>query len=120
LTAPIPSWRTVIATPIRAASSRGAPATAATPPLTMPSRTDGKGWVSRTHPASQSGAGRRLSGGGSDVDELGEVRDEVVDQPLATVRHLRSDPGDEGVQGDRRHHQGPVPIASHDRRRPTA
>src|SRR5262249_41811358 len=113
---PIPSWRSDIAAPIRRARPASAPARTATPAETRPSRTDGNGWVTRSL------AERRIAapGGASDVDELVGVRDEVVDQPRPAVTDLRSDPGNEHVERDRRHHQAAFGIASHRRRRSAA
>src|SRR6185369_14318159 len=108
--------RSVIATPMRVATSAVPPATVATPPLTSPSSTDGKGWVRRTQPRARD----PTVGAESDVDELAEVRDEVLDEPIAAVGDLRADAGNERVEGDRRHHQPALAIAAHDRRRSPA
>src|SRR5258708_32367200 len=84
LAVPIPSCRRVIASPIRNATSAGPPASAATAPLTMPSSTDGKGCVRRTQPRDRAAK----PGARSDVDELAEIRDEVIDEALAPVGDL--------------------------------
>jgi hypothetical protein len=62
----------------------GAPARLATLPLTMPSRIDGNGWVRRIAATIRAPRLGRVS----DVDELAEVGDEVLDQPLPTVWYL--------------------------------
>jgi hypothetical protein len=111
LTVPIPSWRGVIARPIRTVSSRDAPAIAAIAPLTSPSRTDGNGWARRIQPSDRVATVR----GGSDVDELAEVRDEVLDEALAAIGDLRADARDEREQGDRRHDQAALAITTHNR-----
>src|SRR5712671_4112569 len=96
LIAPIPSWRAVIARPSSNPTRGIAPARIATLPLTTPSRIDGKGWVRRTAPTIRA----PMRGRGSDVDELAEVGDEVLDQSGATVGDLRADPRDESEERD--------------------
>src|SRR6185436_2308812 len=113
LTAPIPSWRAVIATPSRIASGSAPPARRATAPVTRPSRMDGNGWVRRIAATNRAqGFGRA-----SDVDELAEVRDQVLDEPCAAVGHLRPDAGNEGMERDRRHDEVTAPVTADDRRR---
>ena len=58
------------------------------------------------------------SPGASDVDDLPEVGHEIGDEPVATVRDLGVDAGNEGVQGDRGDHQVASAVATDDRRRP--
>jgi hypothetical protein len=50
----------------------------------MPSSTDGKGWVRRTQPRDRAA----MRGARSDVDELAEVGDEVIDEAIASVGDL--------------------------------
>src|SRR5690349_17712621 len=102
LTAPIDAWSSSIATPSRAAVAGSPPATSDTAPATRPSRAEGNGWIRRTTPAARAAG---LGPGRSDVDELVEVRDEVLDQPCPAVGHLCPDPRDERVQRDGRDHQ---------------
>src|SRR6185503_15564037 len=89
--APIDACRAVIETPSWNATPSAAPATAATANTTRPSRIDGKGWISRTTAAMR--AERP-----SDVDELVEVLDQVVDEPLPAVRGLGADARNQRVQ----------------------
>src|SRR6478672_12067450 len=117
LTVPIPSWRSVIASPIRSATSGAPPATRAIAPLTRPSRIEGNGCPRRSHPTTRWPVRGRGGDGPSDVDELVEVRDEVLDQALAAVLHLRPDPRHEHIERDRRHHQAAIPVPPDDRRR---
>src|SRR4051794_32954523 len=88
---PMPSWRRVIDTARTTIRSAAAPAMAATAPTTIPSRTDGNGCVSRIQPTSRRPTPVRPS----DVDELGEVLDQVLDEAIAPVGDLRADPRDE-------------------------
>src|SRR6185503_14352777 len=111
--APIDACRTVIETPSWSAAAGAAPATVATVDTTRPSRIDGKGWVSRTTAAIRA---RRPS----DVDELVEVLDQVVDEPLPAVGGLGADARDQGVQRDGRHHLSTLGVAADHRRRSTA
>src|SRR4051794_15374771 len=114
---PMPSWSSVIARPAWIATLAGAPPMAATEPLTSPSSTDGNGWVRRIQPRSRFTPGRRRA---SDVDEFAEVRDEILDEPVAAVGNLRADPWDQREERDRRHDQAAVTVSSHDRGRAAA
>src|SRR5215218_2558564 len=101
LTVPIAHWRSVIDTPRASATGAPPPATIATSATTTPSRTDGNGWTSRAVAATSRTARPTGMSARSDVDQLVEVRHEVVDQPVAPVRDLRADPGDERPQRHR-------------------
>src|SRR5688572_189460 len=96
LSAPIEAWSAVMATPRRTAVIASAPASSATTPTTRPSRRHGNGWVSRTRPPIRAaGPGRSPAPApapGSDVDDLVEVLDEVLDQAVARVGDLCPDP----------------------------
>src|SRR4029079_14431651 len=94
--APMANWSDIIDSPSSAEVARSPPATRATAETTRPSRTDGNGWTSRTSPATR--AARP-----SDVDELVEVLDEVVDEAIAPVRRFPADTRHEGIQRDRRY-----------------
>src|SRR6187401_1791059 len=124
LSDPIEVWRAVIATPRRTAVITSAPASIATTPTTRPSSRHGKGWVSRISAPSRSvGPGRPpwpTPAAGSDVDDLVEVLDQVLDQAVAPVRDLSPDPGHQGVQGDRRDDEPALRIAPDDGGRPAA
>src|SRR5215208_6150679 len=123
--APIPAWRRNIANPTLAASTAEPPATMAIAPQTSPSRADGNGWIRRilatSHrdgtslpPETDDVPARR-----SDVDELVEVRHEILDEPGPTIADLRPNPGDESPQRDCGNHQMAASVAT-DRRRWTA
>src|SRR5258706_15901048 len=100
LTIPIPSWMTVIARPIRSATSVGPRARIATAPLPSPSSPDGNGWVRRIQPSARS----PTVGGGSDVNGLPQIPADIPDEPIAAIGHLGSDARDEREQGDRGDH----------------
>src|SRR5689334_21747223 len=70
---------------------------------------DGNGWVSRTTPATR-----------SDVDQLPEVRHEVVDQAGAAVRHPGAQAGHQGVERDGRDHEVAVAVPPERGGRPAA
>src|SRR3954449_8268818 len=97
--APIDAWSRVIPSPSWRARAGPAPAIAAIATVAIPSSTDGNGCVRRTRPAARSRVVKPACGR-SDVDQLVEVLDEVVDQPVAPVRHLAPDAGHERVQRD--------------------
>src|ERR687889_2392191 len=88
----------------------------ATAPLASPSSTEGNGWVSRSQPRAR----RPMPAERSDVDQLAEVRHEVLDEAIPAVGDLRADPRDEGEERDRRNHQLTVAIPTDDRRRTAA
>src|SRR5205809_4254754 len=77
LSDPIDACRAVIATPSRRAIGGSAPATVATAATTRPSSRDGKGWVRRIRPPT-----RAAAGSASDVDDLVEVLDQVLDEAI--------------------------------------
>src|SRR4051794_3961769 len=116
LTVPMANWSDAMDTPSRKASALVPPATMTTTATTTPSRIDGKGWTSRAKPDSRARtvacaslrAGR--VGRPSDVDELVEVGDEVLDQALAAVGDLGADAGHECPERDRRDHQPPLGV----------
>src|SRR6187200_1731057 len=112
LSAPIEACRAVIDAPRRIATDRSAPATMAAPPTTRPSRTDGNGWTSRRRPSQAAGP--------SDVDQLPEVGDEIVDHLLTTLGGGRPDAGHEVEQGDGRDDQVTRRVASDRGRRAAA
>src|SRR3990172_635279 len=87
----------------RSAISGVPPATSAIASTTAPLRSDGNGWVSRIRaPAAPSRVGGLDA---SDVNELVEVGDEVIDEPLPAIGRARAQARNERVQRDRRDHQ---------------
>src|SRR5262245_14197379 len=115
LKAPIDTWSASIASPSRRASPTVPPARSARAVVARPLSAEGNGWPSWTRPRMRSSAvtgspargwtGPSPGTGASDVDELVEVLDEVVDEPAASVGDARSDARDEREQADRRHDQ---------------
>src|SRR2546423_14407277 len=115
LTAPIDACSNNIETASRRAVAGPAPASIATPPVAAAFMSDGKAWLRRTSPiAVRIGPGLRAA---SDVDELAEVGDEVLDEPAATVGHEAADAGNERPQADRRHDEAALRVAPERRRR---
>src|SRR3990172_10106549 len=87
----------------RSAISGVPPATSAIASTTAPLRSDGNGWVSRIRaPAAPSRVGGRNA---TDVNELVEVGDEVIDKPLTAIGRARAQARNERVQRDRRDNQ---------------
>src|SRR5687767_14204675 len=117
LAAPIPNWSSVIETPRTSAAASVPPATSATAATTAPSSSDGNGWTSRTSPRSRS---PDAGPGPSDVDELGEARNQVLDQSRPTIGDLRAAPRHEREQRDGRNHQASFAVPADGRGRPTA
>src|SRR3954468_13911319 len=113
LSAPMANWSAAIDTASLVAVATPPPARSATPKTTIPSRTEGNGWTSRTMPAARAAKG-------SDVDELVEVLDEVVDQPVAAVRGLAVDPRYERVESDCRDHLPTLGVPAERRHRTAA
>src|SRR5690242_14858057 len=109
LRAPIDAWSASMTTATRNEVGRLPPASWARTPVVAATRSVGNGWVSRRSPATR-----------SDVDELREVRDEVVDQAGAAVPDPRSQAGHERMQGHGRHNEVARAVASEGRGRATA
>src|SRR5579862_646227 len=115
--APIEACRQNMAAPRRSARSSPAPARRTSPPVSRASSSDGKGWISRITPAAREPAWATWPGR-SDVDEVLEVLDEVLDDPVATVGGLPADPRDERPEHDRRDDRLAARVAAEGRRRP--
>src|SRR5689334_10526511 len=113
LRAPIANWSAAIESPRRIEVSAPPPATNAVPATTRPSRIEGNGWTSRN-----SAAARR--GERSDVNELVEVLDQIVDQSFSTVLGLGADARNQGVERDRRDHLSTLCVSPDGRDRPIA
>ena len=110
LSAPIDTWSAVIDSPRLSARAGSAPAAIATAATTTPSSSDGNGWTSRMNAAAR-------ARGPSDVDELVEVLDQVVDETLASVGGVGPQSGNERMKGHGRHHLAPLGISpDHGRR----
>src|SRR5258706_11073054 len=105
--APIDTCRPSIAAPRRAAIGADPETRRAIAPVARATTSDGNGWVRRSSPTIR-----------SDVHELREVRDEVVDQAAAAIVDASAEAGHEGEEGDRRDDEVAVPIAAEGRRRP--
>src|ERR671913_1010532 len=110
------NWSRVIDRPRTMETSTSPPATIATSATTTPSRIDGNGWTSRAAAARSRTPRRADTPARSDVDELVEVRHEVLDQPVTPVGDLRSDPRDQRPQRDGRYDQVPLRVLPHRRR----
>src|SRR4051812_19685699 len=108
--APMDTWRPSMATARRPATATFPAAASARSPVVAATRSEGNGWASRMRPATRP----------SDVDELAEVRDEVVDQSVAAVRDARAQPRPGGVEGDGGHDEVPAEVSAKCRRRAAA
>src|SRR5215212_1925218 len=119
LRAPMDACIASIESASRPAVAGSAPATVAMAAVAREFKSDGKGWTRRMIPATRASAGSREGAGRpSDVDELVEVRDEVLDQAGAAVRDQTSKPRHERPQADRRNDQVSSSVAP-DRSRST-
>src|SRR6187200_409506 len=110
LTVPIETCSAVIDTPSWTAVGGSAPAMSAMPATTTPSRSDGNGCPSRMTPPTTAPAP-------SDVDDLVEVLDQVLDEASAAIGELRPYARDERVERHGRDDEAALRVTSDDRRR---
>src|SRR6478672_1325467 len=114
-TAPIDNCMHSMDRPSRDAVTGLAPATTAMPAVATAFKRDGKAWLRRISPTARRSAPGQEAG--SDVDQLVEVRDQVVDQPAAAVGHEPADARYQRPQADRRHDQMTAAVAPERARR---
>src|SRR3954454_10474977 len=120
-TAPIENWSRTIDPAATMAGPGVEPATTAAAATTRPSRSEGNGWTSLATGGRRGPPSRRSvdPAGPSDVDELGEIRDEIFDQTVTAVADLGTDARNERPEGDRRHDQVTAGVTADRRRRTT-
>src|SRR5687768_11539429 len=117
LSAPIEHWIASMASPRRAVVGTEASASVAIPAVADALSSDGNGWTSRTRPRRRCREPSRGGRAPSDVHELLEVRDEVLDQTGAAVGDEAAHARNERPEADRGDHDSPLAIASQGRRR---
>src|SRR6476619_4485655 len=88
-TAPIDSCMHNMDRPSRDAVTASPPATTAIPAVATAFKRDGNAWLRRTSPTARRSAPGQEAG--SDVDQLVEVCNQVVDQPATAVGHEPAD-----------------------------